>query len=686
MKKRTIPHPRTLVSLLLMLLVLMITMTLGGCGSETAGDPTDTQPEQDGIPTVLAYDDYFNVDEAALLLSSDESIVEVLDGNTLHAVGIGTAEITSDDKTVTVTVEKAKLAVILCIGQSNMTVISTGNEDLAVKPARGTAYWGTLNNTRSLSVVGVKGLFGAFADQYYKATGEKCLLIQAAHGGASIGLFQTKSDSLGNAMDIYNDCAQGLEKYRDRYDIVRAGYIWLQGETDCRIGMSAESYLAHFYTMHNLLNSNCKNVVDGADKPFTFTGILAVRSWSGKPDYIRPDNIVFSGPRVAQYAMCLNDSIKVSGKTFDTSDIHLISNITENWYSDDSVKEWFASDAVYYEEDRGITKMIGKTEAAKDALMPPYISSASNTTYPDQHYLQKGYNEMGGDAGFHLAQILMAKDAGKSAERTAEDIVLRSFDGKKIYRDDDTAVLTLSEAVLVPASLDHTAILGDVTMEFTSKDCPNAKIDRFGKITGLTNKKSGELVVLLNGKKAMSVTVVMDDPYIVEVDFTGMAEGSQVYLSDLIGTDKCLYWRVNMADSNTANPQRTPGKDVNYTEQTLSVSGTPYEKGIGLHPQSDKDGVIEFDISGYDCNRFYAIVGSPQNTTNGNGTICSVEIKTGDGKYEEIAKTKTVGGATFQVLDFDITDADCIRLVVNNNGNYNSDSTTWAYAMIYRKN
>lgn len=636
------------------------------------------------VPAVMAYDDYYSVENAISLTSSDSRIVEVLNGNILHAVGIGSVSVEVNGRSADITVEKAKLAVFLCIGQSNMTVISTGNPNLAIKPARGTAYWKSPLSSRSLSSVGVKGLFGGFADQYYQTTGEKCLLIPAAKGGASIGKFQTTSDSLGNAINVYNQAVAELDAYRDRYTIVRAGYLWLQGETDCRLGMSSQQYLEHFQTMHHLLNSKCKIAVEGASKPFAFTGILAVRSWSGHPDYLRPANIIFTGPRTAQYALSLNDSLQINGETLDTSDIYLITTITENWYSDESVRAWFASDAVCYAEDRGIVKMIGDAESDVDALMPPFYSSASNTTYPDQHYLQKAYNEMGGDAGKNLGQILLAKDAGKNTVRTPEMIALRGFDGKTYYGDGDTVRLTMAEAVLVPVCGNLLATDGDVSLEFISKDCPDAKVNALGQISGLANKSSGELSVMLNGQKVMTVTVIMDDPDVIQMDSRHIAEESIVYLSDLIGTDKCLYWRVNKADSQTANPERTPGKDVNYTEKSLSVAGVPYEKGIGLHPQSKADGVITFDISTYHCDRFYAVCGSPKNATNGNGTICRVEINKGDGNYVVLAQSEVVGGRAVHVFDLDISGADSIRLVVNSNGNYTSDSTTWAYAMIYR--
>lgn len=76
-------------------------------------------------------------------------------------------------------------------------VISTGNRKLAIKPTQGTAYWNSINDNTSLSITGIKGLFGTFADIY---------------------------------------------------DITRSGCIWLQGETDCRMGMTAEKYTEFFLT------------------------------------------------------------------------------------------------------------------------------------------------------------------------------------------------------------------------------------------------------------------------------------------------------------------------------------------------------------------------------------------------------------------------------------------------------
>ena len=646
--------------------------------------PMTSPSEAEALPKLLEYDDFYYVGSSvASLESSDTSIVEIVSNNTLHVTGIGRAVITMNGKPYYVTTKKAKLAVILCLGQSNMTVISTGNESMAIKPARGTAYWNCLSDYESLSVNGVKGLFGGFADTFYKQTGEKCLLIQAAMGGTSITQWQTDSDYLGRAISIYNTAISEMQAYLQYYDITRAGYLWLQGETDCRMGVSASQYLKLFFKMHEKLNKQCVSVVGKDQYAFSFTGILAVRSWSGKTNYMRPLNIAFTGPRTAQYAMANTKSLLVNGKTYDTSTIHLISNVTEQWYSDESVASWFASDKVYYLQDKGVVRMIGTSETDVSALMPPDISSASNTDYPDQHYLQKGYNEMGADAATNLAKII------KNKENLVEDfeqykVILRDFDGIRYYQDGETVEITSRYPILVPCVTDLGVGAYTLRCEFSSVDCPAACVDEFGQIVGLKNDCTGKLSVFLNENErpVLTVTVTLKDNAKISLPSSAIPD-SIVYLSDLIYSRDCLFWQVNMADSTDINPQRIPGKDVNYNASVLTVADVTYEKGIGLHPQATADSVIEFDISSYPKDRFFAVAGSPKLADYGNGVICSVYADFGSG-YVLLAKSGVLSGENIQIFDLNIEGAQRIKLVVNNNGNHNSDSTTWAYAVIYK--
>ncbi len=396
----------------------------------------------------------------------------------------------------TIMSNKDKLAVFLCIGQSNITVISTGNQELAVKPQEGTAFWDSLEDSTSLSVTGVKGLFGGFSDTFYKVTGEKCLMIQAALGGTSINNWQTSSDCLGAAINKYNAALEELKKHKDKYEITRTGYLWLQGETDCRLGISPLDYSRKYLYMHETLNRECKKLHKNDKKAFSFAGILAVRSWSGRPNYMRPLNIVFGGPRAAQYAMGNLKTMTVDGILHDTAEIRMITNITENWYSDESVVNWFSSDKIYYEQDRGVVKIVGRSEADTDALMPPDISSASIVPYPDQHYLQKGYNEMGADAAKNLANIL-------TIDTRPEDIhvVLRAFNGIDFYRDGEETVITEDTSTLVPCVTDLGINNYAFTYDFKSDTCPSAYVDQFGHISGLDNGASGIYRVYLNGKE-----------------------------------------------------------------------------------------------------------------------------------------------------------------------------------------
>ena len=113
----------------------------------------------------LQNDDYYTAGSTVTLENAGTDIVAnatgnvlALDGNTIHAIGLGNAKVIIDGEAYTVTVTKAKVNIILVGGQSNATGEYNGNylvdkqADFDVAPTecdKGTAYlWGGLLRNR----------------------------------------------------------------------------------------------------------------------------------------------------------------------------------------------------------------------------------------------------------------------------------------------------------------------------------------------------------------------------------------------------------------------------------------------------------------------------------------------------------------------------------------------------------
>ena len=148
-----------LISILSILLALLCSCTPAGVPSETSAFPvTEPQPEttlpeteaqtEAPLQLTVSYDDYLT--EIDGVLPTDEGVaviegsaIEIIDVNTVkyfHAKDIGTATVKLGEKTAVVTVEKAKLNLIVIMGQSN-SGNHFDNATSDIKCALGTAYW-----------------------------------------------------------------------------------------------------------------------------------------------------------------------------------------------------------------------------------------------------------------------------------------------------------------------------------------------------------------------------------------------------------------------------------------------------------------------------------------------------------------------------------------------------------------
>jgi alpha-galactosidase len=143
-------------------------------------------------------------------------------------------------------------------------------------------------------------------------------------------------------------------------------------------------------------------------------------------------------------------------------------------------------------------------------------------------------------------------------------------------------------------------------------------------------------------------------------------EAGEHYLSDLDWVDADSYW--GPIERDMSNGEQDPGDGG-----PITIGGTTYEKGLGVHAPS----TITY-FAGGDCTEVSALVGI-DDETEGQGEA-TFEIW-GDG--EQLASSGTVvGGAAAVPLAADLAGVDVLELRVLDNGNTNHDHADWAEAQI----
>lgn len=273
-----------------------------------------------------------------------------------------------------------KVALFLIIGQSNSTPIVGYMEEmeallagswpaLSARPAQpepGTVYAGpsiaelTLEN--DVAELAARGLTGgympAFGKAWYTMTGEKAVFLQCALGATGMHEWTPNPHAyscpcthngggrlLSSAIESFKTSYAALSR---KYEIVRCGYLWNQGEHDECFGKmpmaeinTAGKYYAAYRQMHELLMRTL---------PLQFGGMIVVRShWSGET---AQDSMALTIARAAQYALCQT-----------IPELHMISRMPET--------------------------------CAKDMMSPAGI-----------HYSQKTFNDMGAEAAWNLGKAL----------------------------------------------------------------------------------------------------------------------------------------------------------------------------------------------------------------------------------------------------------------------------------------
>ncbi len=362
------------------------------------------------------FGDYFSIPQEAKNISIIPKICSFDQNNSTKFTQIGNSRISYDvgvhHVEYDICVSRAKINIILVNGQSNADGFHGSQYETALLPHLGCAYVWDWNrheliesfeefipywepqyekckdepDTRKNMNL-YRGFMASLADEWFSESTkndspEKTVIVHSCRGGAPISDWVGTDGELGDLVDQACRRLEGALAYfkdnSDKYEVVRTGQVWLQGEGSCDKSRRLLPSEYHFAFMRMIEEINKRT-------PLDYTGIFAVRCEQrikeGKALYL-------NGARLAQYsAAAKNDKI------------FMASTVTESW--NDLDKEYIFDGQKYSAHELGID---------------------------DIHYGQRAYEIMGKEA----ARALYAKLCKKNVP--AREAVVFSADGLTHYK------------------------------------------------------------------------------------------------------------------------------------------------------------------------------------------------------------------------------------------------------------
>lgn len=413
-------------------------MVLGLCYCNNDDTPAGTTPDATTTtgadvttptPTVgldfalMDYDDYVatlgEISASSETMKIEGDVLETKKVGTevmFHAKGVGKAKVTDGDKSVEVTVEKAKLNIVVIMGQSNSgNHFANATSDIACP--KGTAYWwGNGLGTKAKEPVDfiqkTKGFHSPLLAELYAqsaAAGDPVKNVLVWHeggnqngdgtskNGSSIyGWAKSATDASGTdyTVQMVKDCVAYYTAQSDKFEIVSKGVYWLQGEGDGVRGIDPTEYMGCFMAMWNKLKS---------EAGLEYMAIMRVRK-GGDKNTLNND-IEYSTTSSSQFALA---------NKYD--DIYIATTITENFTGAPTTKvtvdiskyitlmEKYSTSATYKD-----TYGNEATYSNKKLTMPMKTLFGSNN---NNHYGKFGYSLIAADAAYNMYNALNVKDAG----------------------------------------------------------------------------------------------------------------------------------------------------------------------------------------------------------------------------------------------------------------------------------
>ena len=543
--------------------------------------------------TVTSYKVGYGIDKNS---TPDDAVAVIDESNPskIIATGTGTATVTFDDNTsVELTVEPADLSMFYLLGQSNAEGID-GNYGQSMVNEDGTAYstfapnnaWSggkltghehsdglsvetapyfvTASLTGTTNVLGDEliyapnglcdsgdgkgGLDSAIAYQWHKMTGEKAWIVNAAHSGTSITVWDPEGEENNEfyqASEVIKFAKQTAAREYDagHYNIKHIAYIWMQGESDPF--MSAEEYTKRYDALHKAFKEVMTMNIGGKDVTAEYGALIQVRYAYKTPMYTYND-IQLVGQRIAHYYLANEPQF---------SDIIMVSNVGDSW-----VKTLSSSET-------GVLKKYFKEHYPDGVLDYPTQNGTPNTIpticeeiHYGYHFSQVGYNEIGMDAANSLAKAF-----GYIEEQNDVKLKVLKYNGFEEYSDtayfeegvEFTAVPVIDYISYTAKKEFKVELSGDVTQVDTYKY----------KLSG----KGGAITYSLPDGKTQTLTLKT-------VKYGDLNDDGKINLFDLILMRKYLAkWNVtiNLEAADLMSNGKINAVDLNYLRKYLVHMTTP---------------------------------------------------------------------------------------------------------------
>ena len=489
----------------------------------------------------------------------DNAVVTVLSDTLIHATGTGSVGLQLEGTgsnsgkmfLVNLVVEPAPLTVMYLLGQSNMEgTYDSGNQwkelGHTVSSTPGTVYSTylptdiqnsemvtgvrfssvalegnasdyvaeSLNSTRSLSgktleypletlTANGKGKTGpdsALAYEWNQLTGDKVWTVNTSWAASEVEEWVPGQKNYVRSLETEKLVEQvwNAEIAAGHYTRGNRLVFWQQGEMEHYL--DSELYTSYFDALHDSMNAEIS--------PDAW-GIIAVRSVRSVDGVTgESDSLYMTGPRAAQYGMGTD-----TGKYRDT---YVVSNVNEQWTSDDTVKQYFQTTYP--------TGWLSYPIRNGDGSLPAFRTDVRQM----DHYNQIGHNENGITAARGMFDALYGTEENESE-------ISVQF---KNYYGNSVSTLTArvgQESVLVPVT---TPSYQAKNISYTVEGSAVTYDALHGIITG---KHMGIAVVCARDENGLllartAVTVKPEGNYVSEVGsgYTGLYNdtGTWYYLEN----------------------------------------------------------------------------------------------------------------------------------------------------------
>ena len=383
------------------------THTCSKCGDSYVDSYIDAWAD-----VVLQYDDYVTeidgIGVSANPTMEGDDCLEIItkEGATyFHAKNLGVVTVKSGDKSVVVAVGKARLHLVLVMGQSNAGC-HFGNAMSDVKCDLGEAYWWAtstkfIDYTRASTGFHAPLIAELRAQSVAAGNPEKPVMIwnegiTSKNGNPITSWATSKTETSGTdgTVKMVEACIDyyTAPERADKYEIVESGMYWLQGEG----GGDPVHYTECFMAMWGRLK----------DAGINYCAFLRVRRGVSYNSTINDHNdIMHHGAVRAQMEMV---------NKYD--DMYLATDITENWYGVKGTMHSidisnYYSMLEFYGKSATYADTLGNTATFKDGI----LTTSMHELYGDNnhcHYGKFGYGIIGADAAYNMYRALHNDEYG----------------------------------------------------------------------------------------------------------------------------------------------------------------------------------------------------------------------------------------------------------------------------------